>query len=327
MSTLPKIIKNLTTKNYTSANKRTISYIVIHWVGSVSSAYNNTVYFKSSYRGSSAHYFVDDDSIYQCVEDGNIAWHCGTSGTYYHKYARNSNSIGIEMCLDKANSISEKTIEKTGILVRYLMDLYNIPAENVIRHYDVTHKKCPGIYVDNAKWNTLHKKLTKKITVNTGSSNNKSEVEIGTNITVDFSYPLIYVKTYGKVVTAKNDPLNIRVNPKASSAVVAGYEKGLANGTPLYITGSYGKWFLVTLLNGTKGWVSRQYVEIGINKKINTIASPLVLRAGRGSKYSKLASMKKNEKCVQLDAYSDGWSRVIYNSKVGYASSKYLKNV
>lgn len=327
MSSKPDIIKNLTTRNYTGATNRTISYIVIHWVGSVSTAYNNTKYFKTTYRGASAHYFVDDTSIYQCVEDGNIAWHCGTSGTYYHKYARNTNSIGIEMCLDAVNSISDKTIQRTATLVKYLMDLYNIPAENVIRHYDVTHKKCPAIYVDNSKWNTLHKTLTSSTTVNTGTASNKSEVEIGTNVTIDTSYALTYIKTYGKVVTKVNDPLNIRVKPKLSSAIVAGCEKGLITGTALYITGSYGNWYYVTLLNGTKGWVSSKYISIGIKKKVNTVVSPLALRAGQGTGYSKIASIPKGTEIVQIDAYSNGWSRVVYDSKVGYVSRTYLKNV
>ena len=33
--------------------------------------------------------------IWQCVEDQNIAWHCGAS-SYKHPECRNANSIGIE---------------------------------------------------------------------------------------------------------------------------------------------------------------------------------------------------------------------------------------
>ncbi|WP_346727746.1 N-acetylmuramoyl-L-alanine amidase [Ruminococcus sp. MCC718] len=52
-------------------------------------------------RGSSAHYFVGIDSeIWQCVEDQNIAWHCGAS-SYKHPECRSANSIGIEMCVRK----------------------------------------------------------------------------------------------------------------------------------------------------------------------------------------------------------------------------------
>ena len=72
-----EINQNITNRNYTKGNNRKIEYIVIHYVGAVSSAKNNTIYFKNEYRGASAHYFVDDNSIWQCVLDKDVAWHCG----------------------------------------------------------------------------------------------------------------------------------------------------------------------------------------------------------------------------------------------------------
>lgn len=65
-----EIVKNITNRNRTIANNRKIEYIVIHYVGAVSSAKANSEYFKSTYRGASAHYFVDENSIYQVVEEG-----------------------------------------------------------------------------------------------------------------------------------------------------------------------------------------------------------------------------------------------------------------
>lgn len=148
------ITQMLTSYNYSNGNNRKIQYIVIHYFGSIASARNTATYFANAYRGASAHYCVDDSSIYQCVEDKNISWHCGTDGTYYHKYCRNSNSIGIEVKPLKINASSiraddkdwyftDKTIQNTIDLVKMLMKKYNIPIENVIRHYDVTHKWCP----------------------------------------------------------------------------------------------------------------------------------------------------------------------------------------
>ena len=125
----------------------------------MSTASNNAKYFKNVYRGSSAHYFVDGSSIYQVVEDTDVAWHCGGK-KYYHKKCRNSNSIGVEMCLKSGYTISDKTIANTAELVKMLMKKYNIPAENVLRHYDITHKLCPAPYVDAEKWIALRKRLT-----------------------------------------------------------------------------------------------------------------------------------------------------------------------
>lgn len=71
-----KITDYLTTRNYTKGHNRKIQYIVIHFVGAVSTAKNNAIYFRSTYRGASAHYFVDEKDIYRVVKDTDTAWHC-----------------------------------------------------------------------------------------------------------------------------------------------------------------------------------------------------------------------------------------------------------
>lgn len=99
-----KINKLLTKVNYKKATNRKIEYIVIHYVGATGGAEANCKYFHSIYRGVSAHYFVGHSGeIWQCVEDSNISWHCGAV-SYKHKYCRNSNSIGIELCCRKSGS-------------------------------------------------------------------------------------------------------------------------------------------------------------------------------------------------------------------------------
>ncbi|SHO53715.1 N-acetylmuramoyl-L-alanine amidase [Anaerocolumna xylanovorans] len=158
------IIKYLTKTNYTAMSSRKIEYIVIHYVGAVSSAKNNAIYYNSVNRNASAHYFVDDTAIYQVVENKDKAWHCGgglqgTGGHKFYQLCTNSNSIGIEMCLDKPMHISDITIKNVTGLVQYLMKKYNIPESKVIRHYDVTGKLCPAMYVDETKWMALKKIL------------------------------------------------------------------------------------------------------------------------------------------------------------------------
>lgn len=162
-----EIQKNLTTTNFKSSSSKENKYIVIHYTSNNGdTAYNNTVYFKSEYRGASAHYFVDKTSIWQCVLDKDIAWHCGTTGTYYHKTCRNLNSIGVEMCSVKVNgvfAIPAETVNNTIWLVKQLMAKYNIPITNVIRHYDVTHKMCPEPFVrDVAQWESFKNRLVEQ---------------------------------------------------------------------------------------------------------------------------------------------------------------------
>ena len=84
-----EINKRLTKINYNKATNRKIQYIVIHYVGATGGAEDNCKYFEKLYRGVSSHYFVGHSGeIWQCVEDANIAWHCGTKLKYKHKYCR-----------------------------------------------------------------------------------------------------------------------------------------------------------------------------------------------------------------------------------------------
>ena len=61
---------------------------------------------------------------------------------------------------------TEAVINKAVELTKYLMQTYNIPANRVIRHYDVTGKYCPGIKGwnedsgDVSAWKAFKAKLT-----------------------------------------------------------------------------------------------------------------------------------------------------------------------
>lgn len=166
----PNIKVNLTTRNYNTLNNKKNKYIVIHYTASTGSAYNNTRYFKSVYRGASANYFVDPNDIYCCVKPSNMAWHCGDSayrGTAhpYHGKCTNGNSIGIEMCCEMRLGklhINSKTIANTKKLVMWLMQEYDIPESHVIRHYDVSGKKCPNAngLLNDKTWKKFRAKIT-----------------------------------------------------------------------------------------------------------------------------------------------------------------------
>jgi N-acetylmuramoyl-L-alanine amidase CwlA len=157
-----KII-NLTNINFTVGNNRKILFIVLHYVGQKSTAINNGIHFKDVDHQASAHYFVDEINCVQVVEDKNVSWHCGTTGIYKHAICRNSNSIGIEMCCNRdANGnlfIEQLTIDNTIELIKELMVKYNIPVENIVRHYDVTGKLCPAPYVNEQNWAEFKSKL------------------------------------------------------------------------------------------------------------------------------------------------------------------------
>ncbi len=163
----------LTITNFTDRNDvGRIKYIVIHYtagtVDNGTAALANAKYFYSEYRGASAHYFVDcGDTIYRVVKDEDVAWHCGTSGTYYHKYCRNSNSIGIEICSYYENGtykFKPKAVETAVELTKYLMKKYGVSVDNVVMHYHVTHKICAAPFMSNGKpseaWDDFKRRLT-----------------------------------------------------------------------------------------------------------------------------------------------------------------------
>jgi N-acetylmuramoyl-L-alanine amidase CwlA len=80
-------------------------------------------------------------------------------------------SIGIEVCChnDTANKTANSkdwyfdtaTVDALVELTKALMAEYGIDADHVIRHYDVTHKICPAMWVHNeTAWKAFKARLT-----------------------------------------------------------------------------------------------------------------------------------------------------------------------
>ncbi len=154
-----KVEKLLTPYNFSGKNDTgRIKYIVIHYVGALGGAKANCQYAAGRYIGASAHYYVGfEGEIWQSVEDGDVAWHCGAK-SYKHAECRNSNSIGIELCVRNKGSqaaesrdwyFEEATVQSAINLTKYLMEKYGVPVDHILRHYDVTGKICPNPYVYN----------------------------------------------------------------------------------------------------------------------------------------------------------------------------------
>lgn len=166
-------IKTQTANRGNFGNSRaasSIKYIVIHYTGNDGdTAANNAKYYAQNLVKASAHYFVDNREIIQSVPDLRIAWAVGgdkwascatTGGGKLHGKATNANSISIELCdvvKDGKLAPNAETVKRAVELTRSLMAKYSIPAENVIRHFDVTGKLCPAYWAgkENAeKWKT-----------------------------------------------------------------------------------------------------------------------------------------------------------------------------
>ena len=99
-----EIHRYLTPYNFSNGSISRVKCLVIHYVGATGGAEANCKYYASKYIGASAHYFVGfEGEVWQSVEDKNVAWHCGANA-YKHPECRNSNSIGIELCVRNKGS-------------------------------------------------------------------------------------------------------------------------------------------------------------------------------------------------------------------------------
>lgn len=223
------IINKFSAIHTTAKPGRNIRYIVIHYTAGVTSregsAVNVAEYYRTTDREVSADYTVDDTSAvcYNGDINNRYTWHCGGSrystkgGSFYGK-CTNANAIGVEICStnstgkmqsanDRSYSFTPATINNAVELVRQLMKWYNIPAENVIRHYDVTGKPCPGIYGWNiesgseAEWQTFKARISgtsavpskKMYYVQVGAFSSKINAEAYLK-TVQKDYPDAFIK-------------------------------------------------------------------------------------------------------------------------------------
>ena len=173
-----------------SRNASQIRYLVYHYTGNDGDrAANNAKYFQNNIVKASAHYFVDDTTVWRSVPDLKVAWSVGgskyanadkTGGGTMYGIITNTNSISIEMCDTIRNGVyqaSESTLVNAAELGRELMEKYGIPIENVYRHFDVTGKHCPSYLVNVQKWAEFKKRLEVKIMDNTPSGAHKEGVE------------------------------------------------------------------------------------------------------------------------------------------------------
>lgn len=246
--------RNIANKNNYGGSRAVanIRYIVIHYTandGDHDEA--NANYFKNNIVKASAHYFVDDDSITQSVPDDYVAYSVGgnkypscsqTGGGKYYGMCTNSNSISIELCdvvRDGKVYPTQKTINNAIELTKSLMKKYGVPADRVIRHFDVVGKLCPAYWVDNKKWESeFHSKLTAKATTKateTKTTTKKAEAK---------------TKEYLVRVTA--NCLNIRKTPNGA---IVGTIKDKGVYTIIEEKNGWGK------LKSGKGWISLAYTK------------------------------------------------------------------
>ena len=117
--------------------------IVIHYVGNPgTTAQQNHDYFAQRTTTVSSHFLIGlDGEIIQCIpldEKSSASNH------------RNRDTISIEVCHPDADGkFTDASYQSLVRLCAWLCENTGLKADDIIRHYDVTGKKCPLYYVDH----------------------------------------------------------------------------------------------------------------------------------------------------------------------------------
>ena len=128
--------------------------VVVHYTANPgTNALDNRNYFNSLSKANkgktkaqstyaSSHFIVGlDGEIVQCIPTNEIS---------YASNDRNNDTISIECCHpDATGKFNQQTYDSLVELTAYLMGRFQLTTDDVIRHYDVTGKKCPLYYVEH----------------------------------------------------------------------------------------------------------------------------------------------------------------------------------
>ena len=151
----------------TYAPCRAVKYIAVHYTAGSTSKTGTARQTRNVFlqRKASADFVIDDTEIVRINPDLNnyFCWSVGdkkngySGGGRLYGVATNRNTISIEICsnLTKGTSpavanhkgwyFTPSALQNAQRLVKWLMAKYNIPKTNVVRHYDVSGKLCPGV--------------------------------------------------------------------------------------------------------------------------------------------------------------------------------------
>ena len=142
-----------------------IEWIVVHYTGMLATQGDPDTAARAiarSKRAASTHYLVGDRGdradILQLLPVKYAAYHVGAKDDSKLIPCYNGNSIGVDLCECKldcsSGSVScndwyftPQTFSNGARLIAYLAQEHGIPTDHIVRHYDVTHKRCPRPFV------------------------------------------------------------------------------------------------------------------------------------------------------------------------------------
>lgn len=160
MMTYTIIQKWLTPNKYSRPQTKLkgVKGIVVHWWASPNGAVNGVWNFyenRKSGRNSygSAHYIIGlDGNGIQCIPENEMAYGAGASKYYTNRLGSypNNETLHIEMAhTDWNGNMTKETWDSSVQLVTKLLKKYGLGIDDIYRHYDITHKDCPKLFVNH----------------------------------------------------------------------------------------------------------------------------------------------------------------------------------
>ena len=154
----------------------------------------------------------------------------------------------------------------------------------------------------------------------------KSKVALATLAMIPMAANNAYASNIGTVTASS---LNVRSGPSTSYKIVTTVKKN----DKVNILQSSNGWYKIETTSGKQGWASSSYISISNNDTNNNTNTSeniaivntdgLKFRTGAGTSYSIIKVLNKGEK-VEVISESAGWSKVRYDSRLGYVASQYI---
>lgn len=138
-----------------------VKAIVAHWTantGKGADAIANRNYFNLGSRYASAHYCVDSRQAVRCLPETEVGYHVGAN-RYKPDGVRlkmgyaspNYTTIGFEMCVNSDGDWNQ-TLRYSVALAAWLLRKHALTIYDLYRHFDITGKDCPRMFVPEPAW-------------------------------------------------------------------------------------------------------------------------------------------------------------------------------
>lgn len=310
-------------------NKLTaVRKIIVHYTANPgANASNHQRYFGGTAiqqkRYASAHIFVDKNEAICIVPLSEVAYAANDIQQYVNgkpyrgvpELLPNANflSVSVELCIEKDGDFHPDTVKRAVDVVAELCKKFNLdPIDDIVRHYDVTHKNCPAPWVKNkSEFEQFKKDVKAKLCNNTSPSTSKSSTNKDNEYVVKKGDTLWSISRDLKIDLDTLKKLNPKIN---ASNLQIGQKIKVKEDKPSNSKPKPSK-------PSNSGWI-----------KNTVIADSLNVRTGRGTENSIVLTLPKGSIVkYQLGSTKNGWGYISYtNSKgktfKGYVNVKYIKS-